>query len=118
MSSFQSESDVKRFLDNIVNFNNLCLIWLQNKDASYVASFKTFSEMGYYLKKDEKGKGLKILVPSFYTRVKIKNDNGTYEITPLFALFDDEKKKYRDKNDDSIVYHDPKVKSLFYWHCF
>ena len=114
LSSFQSESDVKRFLDNIVNFNNysfnnLCLIWSQNKDASYVASFKTFSEMGYYPKKDEKGKGLKILVPSFYTRVKIKNNDGTYEITPLFALSDEEKKKYRDKNDDSIVYHDQRL---------
>lgn len=71
----------------------MCLIWSQNKDASYVASFKIFSKMGYYPKKDEKGKGLKILVPSFYTRVKIKHDDGTYEITPLFALSEMMKRK-------------------------
>lgn len=63
--------------------------------------------MGYFPKKGEKG--IKILVPSFYTRVKIKNDDGTYEIVPLFALAGDEKKKYRDKNDDRIVYHGQKL---------
>lgn len=41
--------------------------------------------------------------------MKIKHDDDTYEITPLFALSDDEKKKYRDKNDDSIVYHDQRL---------
>ena len=114
LSSFQNESEIKSFLDNVVffnnySFNNLCLIWKQNKNASYVASFKTFSKMGYYPKEEEKGNGLKILVPSFFTRVKIKNDDGSYEIKPLFALSDDDKKRYRDKNDDSIVYHDQRL---------
>ena len=115
LTSFQNESEIKSFLDNVVffndySFNNMCLIWNQNKNASYVASFKTFSKMGYYPKKDEKG--IKILVPSFYTRVKIKNDDGGYEIKPLYTLSDDDKKKYRDKNDDRIVYHD-KILSRF-----
>ena len=109
LTSFQNESEIKSFLDNVVffndySFNNMCLIWNQNKNASYVASFKTFSKMGYYPKKDEKG--IKILVPSFYTRVKIKNDDGAYEIKLLYTLSDDDKKKYRDKNDDRIVYQD------------
>ena len=41
INSFDSESDIKRFLDNIVNFNNYsfnnqCLIWLQKPDSKYV----------------------------------------------------------------------------------
>lgn len=109
LDSFKSESDVKNFLDNIVNFNNysfnnICLIWSQNKDASYVASFKTFSKMGYYPKKDEKG--IKILVPSFFTRVKIKSDDGSYEIKPLYTLSDENKERYRNKDDNSITFHD------------
>lgn len=112
LSSFQNESEIKSFLDNIVyfnnySFNNMCLIWSQNKNASYVASFKTFSKMGYYPQKDEKG--IKILVPSFYNRVKIKKDDGSYEIKPLYTLSDEDKKKYHDKNDDSIVYHDQRL---------
>ena len=48
LTNFKDESDVKKFLDNIVNFNkysfnNMRLIRAQNKDATYVASFKTFS---------------------------------------------------------------------------
>lgn len=111
-TSFKSESDIKKFLDNIVNFNNysfnnICLIWMQNNNARYVASFKTFSKMGYYPQKYEKG--IKILVPSFFTRVKIKQEDGNYEIKPLFSLSDEDKKKYHDKNDDSIVFYDKKL---------
>ena len=48
LTSFKDETDVKKFLDNIINFNkysfnNICLIRAQNNDATYVASFKTFS---------------------------------------------------------------------------
>lgn len=112
IQSFKSESDIKKFLDNIINFNNysfnnICLIWAQNKNASYVASFKTFSKMGYFPKKDESG--IKILIPSFFTRVKAKTEDGNYEIKPLYTLSDEDKKKYRDKDDDSIVYHDKRL---------
>lgn len=115
LTSFKDETDVKKFLDNIINFNkysfnNMCLIRVQNKDATYVASFKTFSEMGYYPKKGEKG--IKILVPSFLTRVKIKKSDGTFEITPLYTLSDEEKKKYHDKNDGSIIYYDKILKNF------
>ena len=115
LTSFKDETDVKKFLDNIINFNkysfnNMCLIRAQNKDATYVASFKTFSEMGYFPKKGEKG--IKILVPSFLTRVKIKNNDGTVEITPLYTLTDEEKQKYSNINDDTITYHDKILKSF------
>lgn len=115
LTSFKDETDVKKFLDNIINFNkysfnNMCLIRAQNKDATYVASFKTFSEMGYFPKKGEKG--IKILVPSFMTRVKIKNNDGTTEITPLYTLNDEEKQKYRNKDDDTIIYHDKILKNF------
>lgn len=59
INSFSSESDVKNFLDNIVkfnnySFNNLCLIWLQKPNATYVASFNTFSRMGYKINNGDK----------------------------------------------------------------
>lgn len=60
--------------------------------------------MGYFPKKGEKG--IKILIPSFLTRVKVKNEDGSYELKLLFNLSDEEKLKYHDKDDDSIVYHD------------
>lgn len=112
IASFKDESDIKRFLDNIINFNNYsfnnqCLIWLQNPNAKYVASFKTFSDMGYYPQKDETS--MKILVPSFLTFVKVIDKDGSFEIKPLFTLTKEERKRYHDKNDDSIVYHDKKV---------
>ena len=60
LDTFKDESDIKRFLDNIVNFNNysfnnLCLIWMQNHDARYVASYRTYLKMGYHVNKDETG---------------------------------------------------------------
>lgn len=112
INSFKDESDIKRFLDNVVklnnySFNNQCLIWLQNPNAKYVASFKTFSKMGYMINKEEKG--IKILIPSFLTIVKVKNEKGVYELKPLFTLNDNELKKYKDKNDDSIIYDNQKL---------
>lgn len=112
IASFKDESDIKRFLDNIISFNNYsfnnqCLIWLQNPNAKYVAAFKTFSDMGYYPQKDETS--MKILVPSFLTFVKVIDKDDAFVIKPLFTLTKEERKRYHDKNDDSIVYHDKKV---------
>ena len=77
IDSFKDESDIKRFLDNIINFNNYsfnnqCLIWLQNPNAKYVASFRTFSK-------------------------------------PLFMLNEEELKKYKDKEDNSVSFYKEKV---------
>ena len=66
--------------------------------------------MGYFPKKGENG--IKILVPSFLTRVKIKNNDGTVEITPLYTLTDEEKQKYRNKDDNTITYHDKILKNF------
>ena len=112
LDTFKDESDIKRFLDNIVNFNNysfnnLCLIWMQNHDARYVASYRTYLKMGYHVNKDETG--IKILVPSFFKLVKIKISDNEFEVKPLKSLNDEEMKIYRDKNDDSIVYHDQRL---------
>lgn len=60
--------------------------------------------MGYKINSGEKG--IKILIPNFYTIVKINDaskPNG-YELKALFLLTDEEKKKYRDKSDDSITF--------------
>lgn len=112
IDSFKDESDIKRFLDNIINFNNYsfnnqCLIWLQNPSAKYVASFRTFSKMGYKVKKDETG--MKILIPSFLRFAKINKDDGTFEIKPLFMLNEEELKKYKDKEDNSVSFYKEKV---------
>ena len=116
IESFKSESDIKKFLDNIIKFNNYsynnqCLIWMQNPDANYVAPLRTFNKMGYRINSGEQG--IKILVPTFYTIVKIKTDvDGKYEYKPLFALTEDELKKYKDKSDDSITYHSEKLSNF------
>lgn len=112
IDSFKDESDIKRFLDNIINFNNYsfnnqCLIWLQNPNARYVASFKTFSKMGYKINKDETG--MKILIPSFLRFAKIINDDGTFDVKPLYMLNEEEMKKYKDKEDSSITFYKEKV---------
>lgn len=113
IESFKDESDVKKFLDNIVKFNNYsynnqCLIWLQNPSSTYVASLQTFNKMGYKIKANEKG--IKILVPNFYIIAKIKSDTlGNYIYRPLFLLTDEEKKRYKDPNDDVITFHKQKL---------
>ncbi len=113
IESFKSESDIKKFLDNIVKFNNYsynnqCLIWMQNPKANYVAPLQTFNKMGYSINANENG--IKILFPIFYTIVKIKtNEDGKDIFKPLFSLNNDEKEKYKNKNDDSITYYSQKL---------
>ena len=83
------------------------LIWVQRPDAEYVTSFKTIKDMGYVLNKDSKG--IKIFIPNFYNVVKIKLDNEKYEFKPYFLLTDDERKKYKDKTDDTITFYKQKL---------
>lgn len=112
INSFKDKYDIKRFLDNIINFNNysfnnLCLIWLQKPNAQYVASFKTFSKMGYKVKKNETG--MKILIPVFLRFAKINKEDGTFEVKPLYILTKEELEKYKDKNDSSVTFYTEKV---------
>jgi len=112
IEKFKNESDIKKFLDNIINFNNYSfnnqmLIWVQRPDSSYVTSFKTIKDMGYMLNKDSKG--IKIFIPNFYNLVKIKIDDEKYECKPYFLLSNEEKKKYNDKNDDTITFYKQKL---------
>ena len=112
ISKFKSESDIKKFLDNIINFNNYSLnnqllIWVQNPDAEYVTSFRTIQKMGYRLRKDSKG--IKIFIPNFTSFVKISKDDGTFEIKPAFLLNEDQLATYRNKDDESIVFDHQKL---------
>lgn len=109
---FKDESDIKKFLDNVINFNNYSfnnqiLIWSQRPDAEYVTSFKTIKDMGYKL--NEGSKGIKILIPNFYNIVKIKQDDGKYAFKPYFLLSDDEKERYKNKEDNSVTFHTQKL---------
>lgn len=103
IETFKEESDVKKFLDNIIHFykysyNNQCLIYLQKPDAQYIASLKAFNKMGYNVNKGEKG--IKILIPSIYKLVKVNNN-----ITSLNMLTNAEKQKYYDKNDSTVEHY-------------
>lgn len=114
IESFKNESDLKKFLDNIINFNNysfgnLCLIWSQKEDATYVASLTTFNKMGYKLKDGEFDKCINIITPSFLTFVKVDIDEKSSEFKPLYMLNKEQMKKYRDKNDNSITFHSKKL---------
>lgn len=112
ISKFESESDIKKFLDNIIKFNNYSynnqmLIWVQRPDADYVASFRTIKKLGYHLNKDSKG--IKVFIPNFMTYVKIKKGENVYDIKPLFTLTPDERKKYKDKLDEDITFHQQRL---------
>lgn len=112
INSFSSESDIKRFLDNIVNFNNYsfnnqCLIWLQKPDSKYVASFNTFSKMGYKINEGETG--IKILFPVFLKFIKVNINDSQFDIKPIYLLSEDELKRLKDKKDDSVTFYKEKA---------
>ena len=55
LKMFSEKSAIKSFLDNIYIFNNYSynnqlLIHLQKPDAKFVASFKTYKDLGYSVK--------------------------------------------------------------------
>lgn len=106
ISKFKNESDIKRFLDNIINFNNysfnnMMLIYAQKPDINYVSSFKKIRDMGYKVNKD--AKGIKVFIPNFLTFVKEQVTEYQIDIKPLFMLDKEEKIRYHDKNDNSIT---------------
>ena len=112
INKFKNESDIKKFLDNIVNFNNYSfnnqmLIFAQNPDAKYVSAFRTFTKMGYKVNKG--AKGIKIFIPNFYNIAKIKKEDGSFEFKPFFLLSQDERKIYNDKDDDTIAFYKEKL---------
>ena len=112
INSFDSESDIKRFLDNMVNFNNYSLnnqylIWLQKPDSKYVTSFNAFSKMGYYINKGEKG--IKILFPVFLKFIKVDTNDSQFKIKPIYLLTEEELKKLKDKEDNSVTFYKEKA---------
>lgn len=109
---FQNESDIKKFLDNIMlfnrySFNNQILINIQKEDATYVSSFKNYTKLGYKINED--AKRIKVLIPNFVTMVKIKSNENIEEIKPYYLLSETEKEKYKDKQDDSVSLYKQKL---------
>lgn len=78
------------------------MIWAQCPDAEYVTSFKNYSDMGYKINKG--AKGIKIFIPNFYNMVKIKSDDDSFITKPYYTLTNEEKKIYKDPNDNRIVF--------------
>lgn len=112
INRFSSESDLKKFLDNMVNFNNYSLnnqylIWLQKPDSKYVTSFNAFSKMGYYINKGEKG--IKILFPVFLKFIKVNTNDSQFKIKPIYLLTEEELKKLKDKEDNSVTFYKEKA---------
>lgn len=112
INSFSSESDLKKFLDNMVNFNNYSLnnqylIWLQKPDSKYVTSFNAFSKMGYYINKGENG--IKILFPVFLKFIKVDTNDSQFKIKPIYLLTEEELKKLKDKEDNSVTFYKEKA---------
>lgn len=113
IKKFSSESDIKKFLDNLVNFNNYSfnnqlLIWLQDPTAQYVASKTTFNKMGYNVNKGDYD-GIKVYMPQFYNIAKIIADDESVSYKPYFALTNEEKQMYKDKTNNRVVFHKQKL---------
>lgn len=106
---FQNPSHIKSFLDNIGRFNNYSylntlLIYFQKSDATFVAPFKTYKDLGYSVKNNPDS--IKIVIPRFNTIVKDNRDNTLKFYNTLTA---EELKMYKDKNNNDIVYHSKKL---------
>lgn len=96
----------------MVNFNNYSLnnqylIWLQKPDSKYVTSFNAFSKMGYYINKGEKG--IKILFPVFLKFIKVNTNDSQFKIKPIYLLTEEELKKLKDKEDNSVTFYNEKA---------
>ena len=91
LKTFSKESDFKKFLDNIgkfnnYSFNNQLLIALQKPDSKFVASFKTYKDLGYSVKSNPDS--IKIIIPK---EVYLVLDNRTNEIRYFNQLNEEEK---------------------------
>ena len=109
LKMFSNESDIKRFLDNInvfnnYTYNNQLLIYLQKPDAKFVASFKTYKDLGYSVKSNPDS--IKVIAPVFLVRVL---DTKTNEVKYYSDLTKEEKSIYKDKTNDRIVFHSRKL---------
>ncbi len=64
--------------------------------------------MGYKVNKGDY-EGIKVYMPQFYSIAQITDDDGNISYKPYFTLTPDEKKIYKDKNDNHIVFHKQKL---------
>lgn len=113
IEKFKDESSIKQFLDNLVRFNNYSfnnqiLIYLQDPDAQFVASKLVYNKMGYEVNKND-NEGIKIFIPRFYNIVKLTDEDNNITFKPYFVLTKEEKEKYKNKNDDSVVFYKQKL---------
>lgn len=83
------------------------MIWLQKPDSKYVASFNTFSKMGYKINEGETG--IKIIYPVFLKFIKVKINDTQFDIKPIYLLTEDELKRLKDKKDDSVTLYKEKA---------
>ena len=73
---------------------------MQKPDSKFVASFKTYKDLGYSVKSNPDS--IKIIIPK---EVVLVLDNRTNEIRYFNQLNEEEKQIYKDKNNNDIVYY-------------
>lgn len=86
---------------------NTMLIYAQNPHAMYVQSFKSWKDMGYSVKKGEKG--LEVFVPVKCTYIAQKDG----KLLPLSKATQEEKEQYRKGNLEGIERTNYKIGNVF-----
>lgn len=121
ISKFQSESDIKKFLDNIsrfnnYSFNNQLLIHAQSPDSTYVAPLRTYSHMGYMVNKG--AKSIKIIIPTFYKLISVKQLDGTSKLKYSTELSSEENEMLKDPNNKDVTLYKEMLGNFRIGHIF
>lgn len=117
MTNIFNDTNYKKFLSLMSNFNNyslnnLQLILIQKPDATNVASFETWKKAGRYVKKGETG--IRIIFPIKYLKNKKNEENEeTKEATNIYfkvgSVFDISQTEVAKGKEDLLKKYKPKI---------
>lgn len=117
MANIFNDTNYKKFLSLMSNFNNyslnnLQLILIQKPDATNVASFETWKKAGRYVKKGETG--IRIIFPIKYLKNKKNEENEeTKEASNIYfkvgSVFDISQTEVAKGKEDLLNKYKPKI---------
>lgn len=117
MTNIFNDTNYKKFLSLMSNFNNyslnnLQLILIQKPDATNVASFETWKKSGRYVKKGETG--IRIIFPIKYLKNKKNEENEeTKEQSNIYfkvgSVFDISQTEVAKGKEDLLKKYKPKI---------
>jgi len=117
MTNIFNDTNYKKFLSLMSNFNNyslnnLQLILIQKPDATNVASFETWKKAGRYVKKGETG--IRIIFPIKYLKNKKNEENEeTKEPSNIYfkvgSVFDISQTEVAKGKEDLLKKYKPKI---------